>query len=281
MDHSRIYIALLLATLLVAACSTATPTPTGDDRQTFDRVESAHERAKDNPGNAPAAVAYADIVIRAWRTGAFVRCAKAKKSDGDDCSADPDTHMERASTLLDKAAKAQPDDAPTLIAKKGLMYCAARRTDVCLKELRRSMNRQPNVLAGTGLATWYGNHQKYRRVRDVCRRTLPHLEGDRTRYQFMRVCIQKSGADSIREGLAWAPKEDREFFLRQREGGQPSSDATRQPNSDREQRVRQCVAACDKRTRTCLRECGSNACEDRCRLTYESCLEECRTEARR
>jgi len=191
----------------------------------FERIRTAHQRAEDSPGDPRAAVVDADLVTGAWRSGAFFRCLNNRSTSGDgsdaeasesSCEIDPKHHLEEASRLLEKAASAHRQNAPTLIAKKGLMYCSARSTDPCLSELRRSMSMQPNVVAGTGLATWHGNHDNPRKVREVCQKTLPHLTDRNTRYQFMKLCLAKSGASSPRGGLDWAPKKDREFFLEER-----------------------------------------------------------------
>jgi hypothetical protein len=198
--------AVLLASFVLVACAhkpkqPATPDPaTANDAKRMDRMEKAHARALAAPGSASEAGAFAFELTMLYSQGIAQRQKVAP------------TLVDEAAGCLDSAKDALPDEAPDLLARKGELLLAAGRNDDGIRALRDSIAARPNLRAFNLLAKNYQARNETAEVAPLCKKILPAMKSDESRYAVLDDCIKYSGAASTEAGLRWAPAKDVAFY---------------------------------------------------------------------
>jgi len=212
-DHSRIRIggkplaAVLLASLALVSCAhkKAAPAAPADpaaanDGKRIERMEKARARALAAPGSASEAGAFAFEVTMLYTQGIAQRQNPAP------------TWVDEAVGCLDSAKDALPDEAPDLLARKGELLLAANRSDDGIKALHASIAARPTLRAFNLLAKTYSERKETAEVAPLCKKTLPAMKSDESRYAVLDDCIKYSGAATAEAGLRWAPSKDVAFY---------------------------------------------------------------------
>jgi len=269
------------------ACILGYSCPSPQIRQDRNRLRKLRDRAataRNHPGDVQAVLNYSVAVRNAREAGTFQRCphpeTAEKKDENPGCTAHARQHVNRASRLLERAARTHKPAAPSLLAEKGVLLIVVGRHDAGLEELNRSMKIRPNFDAATALVLWHGRNDHSERVTATCERTYPHLETASKRYALLDSCVEYADADSIRAALSWASPEVRQFYLRERQRRTRAEREKRRRQQARRRRAQQCVAQCRERHDYCANGCHSQRCEYRCKNAYQSCIDGCEAKYR-
>jgi hypothetical protein len=200
--------AALLLGLSQSACLHGSPSGnavnndqlTANDQKQVERVEKMRARALNAPGGALEASDFAFQVTQLFVQGVATRRP-----------VEP-TLVDEAVGCLDKARQAKPDEDADLLARKGEMLLAAGRVQPGVGSLRESISERPNLRAFTSLTKYYTSQKQTAEVEALCKRTLPAITSDGSRYALLDECLKASGAATPEAGLRWAPKQDVAFY---------------------------------------------------------------------
>jgi hypothetical protein len=279
-----------LATSLGLACipvakSKPPPAPARDhqaerDAQKVERMEKARAKAMAAPGSASEASDFAFALNGLHRDGIAARRNL------------PPTLVDDATQCLDKARQARPEEAHELLSRKGELLISAGRNDDGLQALGESMDAQPNLRAFEILGKSYKQQNQTGDVEKLCKRMLPAMRSETTRYTVLDKCIQFSGASTVEGGLRWASGKDVEFYrqkraeldesTRQHQQQQRSEQREQWKAQDAErERARKekegCKRQCESVHSLCKSGCGSTSnCLGRCQSDAWSCKSSCR-----
>ena len=194
---------------------------------------------------------------------------------------------EEALAMLDSAAKAQPQAAPTLVAWKGLLFTDIERLEEGWAAFNQSMAMQPNKLAAQNLVQVYGLANKPDKVGEICAQTTQHISAPDERFQFIKHCMDNTNALDENGALAWASPADRAFYQAEREHRQSAAAASAQAAAEKEayeqQVVREmeiCAGRCKERGHLCIKDCyGDQRCEQSCIEANRACVDQCESRA--
>jgi hypothetical protein len=199
--------AALLLGLMQLACKhgAAVPTAEGEaagsnDQKQVELMEKMRARALAAPGGAHEASDFAFHVTMLFTQGVAERQPV------------PATLVDEAVDCLDKARAAKPEEAADLLARKGELLIAAGRSEPGVGALRESIDTRPNLRAFTSLTKHFTAQKKTDEVAALCKKTLPSMTSDASRYAVLDECLKASGAATPEAGLHWASKQDIKFY---------------------------------------------------------------------
>ncbi|MBN2572953.1 MAG: hypothetical protein JXP73_00170 [Deltaproteobacteria bacterium] len=199
--------ALLAATLLIACGHKPVSPGTGpgspsaaNDQKTVDLMLKMRARALAAPDDAVKASDFAYYVTQLHLQGVTKRRSLSP------------TLVDEAVKCLDEARKAKPDDAADLLARKGELLLAAEQTDAGVGALRGSMAERPNLLAFKPLIKHYETRKLGAEAEALCRRVLPAMTTNQSRYLVLAECLRASGAATPEDGLKWAGAKEIAFY---------------------------------------------------------------------
>lgn len=179
------------------------PAGTGDDKA-VERMEKMRARALAAPGGSIEASDFASQVTLLHIQGVAKRKALAPSL------------VDEAVQYLDQARMAKPDDAADLLARKGELLLAAERTPQGTAALHESISERPNLRAFNLLMKSYNAQKKPAEAEGLCKRTLPGMKSDDSRYAVLDECLKSNGAATPEAGLRWAGKQEISFYKARR-----------------------------------------------------------------
>jgi hypothetical protein len=175
-----------------------------NDARFMERMEKMRARAKNAPGGATEASDFASHVTMLFTQGV------AKRR-----SISPGL-VDEAVQYLDRASEAKPDDAPDLLVRKGELLLAADRREPGVNALRESVALRPSLRAFNPLAKLYAAEKQSTELVALCKKTLPAMKSDESRYALLDDCLKYSGATAPEAGLGWAPPKELAFYKARR-----------------------------------------------------------------
>jgi hypothetical protein len=179
-------------------------TNAANDGKMVDRMEKMRARALAAPGGAMEASDFASQV-----TLLFVQGAASRKSLSP-------AVVDEAVRCLDSAKEANPESAPDLMARKGEMLLAADRRGDGLAALHGSIAARPNLRAFNLLIKTYAAGKQNAEADTLCKKTLPGMKSDDSRYAVLDECLKCSGAATPEAGLRWAGNKEISFYKARR-----------------------------------------------------------------
>ncbi len=208
----------------LAGCSSGKqvkPTPEADpaaanDAKLVERMERMRTRALNAPGGVLEASDFATQLTLLYSQGV----AKRK-------SLDPKL-VDEAVRCLDQARDAKPDDAADLLVRKGELLLAADQADAAIAALQQSVAARPNLRAFNLLVKSYAGDKKNAEVEALCKKTLPAMKSESSRYAVLDECLKSSGAATPEAGLRWAGSKEISFYKARRKELEAHSAAAKQ-----------------------------------------------------
>jgi hypothetical protein len=201
---------VLLAGLALPSClfkskppqnAAASTDPAGaNDGKAFERMEKARAKALKAPGGAAEASDFAFQVTLLFTQGVGKRRPV------------PPTVIDEAVKCIDEARQANPDDEADLLIRKGEMLLASGKNEPGAGALRASIATRPQLRAFTPLAKYYAAQKLTAEAEVLCKKTLPAMKSDESRYAVLDECLKCSGAATPEAGLPWAPAKDIAFY---------------------------------------------------------------------
>ncbi len=177
-----------------------------DDKKIIELTEMMRKRALDAPGGVSEALDFADYV-----TLLFSRGISERRSV-------PPALVDEAVACLQRAQEDHPDATADLLADKGQLLLAAGKTEPAASALRESIAVHPNLGAFTPLAKLYAAEGRSAEIVVLCKKTLPVMKSEESRYAVLDDCLKYSGANTPEVGLRWAPHREVSFYkVRHRE----------------------------------------------------------------
>lgn len=174
------------------------------DAKMVERMEKMRARALNAPGGTIEASDFASQVTLLYMQGVPKRKTLAANL------------VDEAITCLDNAKQAKPDDTADLMARKGEMLLAAERQAPGLAALQESIASRPNLRAFNLLMKAYGTQKQTVESEALCRKTLPGMKSDDSRYAVLDECLKASGAATPEAGLRWAGRSEINFYKARR-----------------------------------------------------------------
>jgi hypothetical protein len=188
----------------LAGCSSTQTPPTApagaNDDKSVERMEKVRARALAAPGGAIEASDFASQVTLLFIQGVAKRKQLAPNL------------VDEAAQSLDKARVAKPEDAADLLARKGEMLLAAERQPAGVAALQESIAERPNLRAFNLLMKAYNAQKQTTEAETLCKKTLPGMKSDDSRYAVLDECLKCSGAATPEAGLRWAGKQEINFY---------------------------------------------------------------------
>jgi hypothetical protein len=179
----------------------AAPDPAAaNDTKLIERMEKMRTRAQNAPGGASEASDFASHVTMLFAQGVAKRHAVAPAI------------IDEAVACLDQAKEAHPDDAADLLVRKGELLIAAGKSEPGAEALRDSIAVHPSLRAFTLLAKFYAAERKSAELTALCKKTLPAMKSEESRYAVLDECLKQSGATAPEAGLGWAPPKEVTFY---------------------------------------------------------------------
>ena len=175
-----------------------------NDAKLVERMEKMRARALAAPGGASEASDFASHVTTLFTQGVSKRRQV------------PPALIDEAVRCLDQAKEAKPDDAADLLLRKGELMLAAGRNEPGAEALRESIAVRPNLRAFTPLAKFYASQKLSTELVALCKKTLPAMKSDESRYAVLDECLKSSGATAPEAGLGWAPPKEVAFYKARR-----------------------------------------------------------------
>lgn len=198
----------MLVGMPLAGCGHSEPATTAAnadaDAKMVERMEKMRTRALNAPGGAIEASDFASQVTLLYGQGVAKRRPLAANL------------VDEAVACLDHAKDAKPDDTADLMARKGEMLLAAERQAPGLAALQQSIAARPNLRAFNLLMKAYTAQKQTAEVEALCRKTLPGMKSDDSRYAVLDECLKASGAATPEAGLRWAGKSEVSFYKARR-----------------------------------------------------------------
>ena len=170
-----------------------------NDTRLFERMEKMRARAKNAPGGATEASDFASHVTMLFTQGVANRRPVAPAL------------VDEAVQCLDQAKEAKPDDGPDLLVRKGELLLAAGKSEPGAGALRESIALRPSLRAFNPLAKYYAAEKQSTELVALCKKTLPAMKSEESRYAVLDDCLKYSGATAPEAGLGWAPPKERAF----------------------------------------------------------------------
>ena len=190
----------LFVVLQLAACASKHPQPpaasdpaAANDEKIVERTEKMRARAMASPGGAIEASDFASHVTMLFTQGVSKRRPV------------PPQLVDEAVQCLDQAKEAKPDDAPDLLVRKGELLLAAGQSEPGAGALRESISIRPTLRAFAPLAKFYAAQKQPAELTTLCKKALPAMKSDESRYAVLDDCLKYSGATAPEAGLGWAP----------------------------------------------------------------------------
>jgi len=194
----------LTACLHKPSQSQSTDAVAANDAKIIERMEKMRARALAAPGGAVEASDFASHVTTVFTQGVSKRRPV------------PPALVDEAVQCLDLAREAKPDDTADLLVRKGELLLAAGRNEPGAGALRESISVRPNLRAFTPLARFYAAQKQSPELVALCRKTLPAMKSDESRYAVLDDCLRYSGATAPEAGLGWAPPKEVAFYKARR-----------------------------------------------------------------
>lgn len=208
---NRLAAATLVGGLLLAGClfKKQTRPDSGDvtsasDAKLIERMEKMRARALGAPGGAIEASDFASQVTLLYSQGVPKRRAVAPNL------------VDEAVQCLTLAREAKPEDAHDLLARKGEMLLAADRQPAGVAALRESIAARPNLRAFNPLIKAYTTSRQGNEIEALCKKTLPAMKTDDSRYAVLDECLKASGVAAPEAGLRWAGSKEIAFYKARR-----------------------------------------------------------------
>jgi hypothetical protein len=174
--------------------------PVTNDTKVIERMEMMRTRALGAPGGISEALDFADYVTLIFSQGISARWPV------------PPALVEEAVASLERARKDHPAETADLLAEKGELLLAAGRTESGASALRDSIAARPSLRAFTPLAKLYAAQKLSTEIVALCKRTLPMMKSEESRYAVLDDCLRYSGANTPEVGLSWAPHREVSFY---------------------------------------------------------------------
>lgn len=196
--------------LQLAACASKPPQqPASDpaaanDAKIVERTEKMRTRALAAPGGASEASDFASHVTMLFTQGVSKRQPVSA------------TLVDEAVQCLDQAKEAKPEDAPDLLVRKGELLLAAGKSEPGAGALRESIAIRPTLRAFAPLARFYAAQKQPAELTTLCKKALPAMKSDESRYAVLDDCLKYSGATAPETGLGWAPPKEVTFYKARR-----------------------------------------------------------------
>ncbi len=176
----------------------------GSDAKLVERMEKVRTRALNAPGGALEASDFASQVTLLFTQGVAKRRTLAPNL------------VDEAVECLDSAKEAKPEDTADLMARKGEMLLAAERQAPGVTALQESIAARPNLRAFTLLVKALTAQKQAADVEALCKKTLPGMKSDDSRYAVLDECLKSSGAATPEAGLRWAGSKEVSFYKARR-----------------------------------------------------------------
>ncbi len=177
---------------------------TANDDKLVERMDKMRTRALAAPGGSIEATDFAVQVTVLYNQGVPKRRTLAPNL------------VDEAVQCLDKAKEAKPDEAADLLMRKGEMLLAAEQQPAAVAALQESVEARPNLRAFTLLARAYTAQKQAAEVEALCKKTLPAMKSEDSRYAVLDECLKSSGAATPEAGLRWAGHKEVSFYKARR-----------------------------------------------------------------
>ncbi|HEX7501306.1 MAG TPA: hypothetical protein VF524_13535 [Polyangia bacterium] len=191
-----------------------------NDTKLFERMEKMRARAKNAPGGATEASDFASHVTMLFTQGVAKRRPVAPAL------------VDEAVQCLDQAKEAKPDDGPDLLVRKGELLLAAGKSEPGAGALRESIALRPSLRAFNPLAKYYAAENQSTELVALCKKTLPAMKSEESRYAVLDDCLKYSGATAPEAGLGWAPPKELAFYKARRRGLEARKEAAKEAKGE-------------------------------------------------
>ena len=124
--------------------------------------------------------------------------------------------LDAAIVCLARARQSKQDNDPDLTLRKGELLLAAGQQTQGVSALRESMALRPTLRAFQALGKIYAAEKKTEDLVALCKRTLPAMKSDESRYAVLDSCLEFSGATAPEAGIGWASPKDLSFYKARR-----------------------------------------------------------------
>ena len=192
---------LLAAGLLVVGCATGFANG-GDDRVAMlVKMNMARTVAERSNGAPRETIQYADLVVDALSHSPHGEVKQAAAG-----------HVPSALALLDVAAAAAPDDAPTIWVTKGYLLEVSGDSGGAMKAYETSFAIHPRLSNVVMLTTHLDMAGHWREVAPLCAKARPAIDSTEL-FNVLDACLYHSHSTTVATGLAWATDEDRALYV--------------------------------------------------------------------
>jgi hypothetical protein len=171
-----------------------------NDAKLVERMEKMHARALKAPGGVSEASDFASSVTALFTQGVAKRQSVAP------------TLVDEAVQCLESAQQAEPDSTADLLLRKGELLLAAGKNELGAGSLRESISVRPSLRAFALLSKFYAAQKQSAELEVLCKKTLPAMKSDESRYAVLDDCLKYSGAATPEAGLRWAPSKEVSFY---------------------------------------------------------------------
>jgi hypothetical protein len=198
-----------------------------NDGKLVERMEKMHTRALQAPGGVSEASDFASSVTALFTQGVAKRQPVAP------------TLVDEAVQCLDRAKEAEPDSAADLLVRKGELLLAAGKNEPGAGALRESIATRPSLRAFALLSKFHAAQKQSAELEALCKRTLPAMKSDESRYAVLDDCLKYSGAATPEAGLRWAPSKEVSFYKTRHRELEARLTAAKQQRAKEEQKEAQ------------------------------------------
>jgi hypothetical protein len=174
------------------------------DAKLVERMEKMRTRALNAPGGAIEASDFASQVTLLYGQGVPKRTEV------------PPNLVDEAVKCLDSARETKPEDAADLLMRKGELLLAADKQPAGVEALQESIAARPNLRAFNLLVKAHTAQKQTAEIEALCRKTLPSMKSDDSRYAVLDECLKCSGAATPEAGLKWAGSKEISFYKARR-----------------------------------------------------------------
>lgn len=191
---------------------------------------------------------------------------------------------------LERVMNYTPENTPTVLAWRGVMYEDTGRVTQAREEYRRSMELRPTFLAATKIVPLHGTFHDADSVVDVCKRTYPTLTEVDKQVALIEVCTKELARLVPKEQLlAWLDPQSAAWYHRELERRAKQALAEQEARRVRKERaekvaayVQRCSSTCHDDGVSCQARCSHDSvCNERCERGYNTCVDNCETAARK
>lgn len=257
--------ALLVALAVVVACASTR-------ERHEDSIQGSVRAMERSPGGARETLAHLDALVSSM----------AERDEGDRAIV-TQAMLERASGYTDKAVEKNPDEAPVLLARLGLMWSLAREPKNAEQAFRASVAARPTLEGLRGLMTELGRREAFDDVRRVCgdgASALPDAELP----QHLQSCASAAHATSSTQAADWLSEADRARYdtLKQKQAAAHAAELKEREermaqHAEREKKLGVCRATCDEKGAACKTQCRreQTGCVPACEEMAAACGAKC------